>query len=91
MCEVCGYTQKIARILGMQKLNTHSTRSLDLYHMTRCYNIDISGLLGLCMGFSFVSLTEIIYYLVKGVVKGVKRMLCGKKTEDMPEGWADNG
>ena len=50
----------------------------------------ISGLMGLCMGFSFVSLAEIVYYLVLGLVMAIKKMLCWNKTgnDSHPDVWS---
>ena len=51
----------------------------------------MSGLMGLCMGFSFVSLAEILYYLVMGLVLGCKKILSKKNGEGSlsSEVWTD--
>ena len=41
--------------------------------------IMLAGLMGLCMGFSFVSLAEIVYYSAFAVMDAVRRDKRGKR------------
>jgi len=66
----------VGRVLSYVESRTHLDIRLTATATVQDMISNIGGTLGLMCGFSILSLAEAVYWLLKPVAQGVKRVIC---------------